>query len=303
VILCTTSNLFVRAVEMSGTPVLSVFPALPTVLFRTHFGGVWITRIAAEILLLVSLKVFGRYRDSRVFLVFMLGLTVVVAASESASGHASDAGDFSIPEITDVLHLLAASVWGGGLLVLSSFVLPELIDSAEPPISLIAGVARRFSRIAGFAVGIVAVTALYNGLTYVGSLAALWKSTYGLTVIAKIAFFSLLVKLGGFNRYVSVPLLQEWAGASPESRGVLTRVALRIFPGIALGGSGQRIASRFKRSVRVEAFLIVVVLLCAALLRHEIPARHLSHMKGHAGTMSAMPSDGSNGQTDHMDHH
>lgn len=281
-IACTASNLFVRAVEMSGSSFFSVFPVLPVVLFRTHFGRVWIIRIAAEILLLISLKVFGQRQDSRVFLVFMLVLTGVIAATESASGHAADAGDFSLPEITDLLHLLAISIWGGGLLVLSLFLLPEIVKPDNDRTALsVAGVARRFSLIAGFAVGIVAITAIYNGFSYVGSFEALWKSTYGLIVIAKTGLFLLLVNFGAFNRYVSVPLLQEWAGASPQGRGVITRTALRFFPRLQLEGNGGRVVSRFIRSVKVEAVLIIGLLLCAALLRHEVPAIHLHHM-GHA---------------------
>jgi putative copper export protein len=282
-IACTTFNLFVRAVEMSGSSFFSVFPVLPLVLFRTHFGRVWIIRITAEILLLISLKLFGQRRDSRLFLLSMLALACFVAATESASGHASDAGDFSLPEITDWLHLLAASVWGGGLLVLSFFLLPELVkpDDGRTP-SRIADVARRFSRIAGVAVGIVALTALYNGLSYVGSFEGLWKSSYGLIVTVKTGLFLFLINLGAFNRYVSVPLLQEWAGTSAEGRGVMTRTAFLFFPGLQLEGNGYRVAKRFRRSVKIEAALVVALLLCAAFLRHEVPARHLHHL-GHAG--------------------
>ncbi len=301
IFVCSIAGLMVRASEMSGQPISDVFSVLPTVLFKTHFGRAWLTRLATIIVLLISLKVFGRYRDSRIFLVFMLGLTVVISATESASGHASDAGDFSIPEITDWLHLLAASAWGGGLLVLSLFILPELIGSVEPQVLLIAGVARRFSRMAGFAVGIVAITALYNGLTYVGSFVALWKSPYGLTIIAKIVLFLILANLGGFNRYVSVPLLQEWAGTSSKRRGIFTRIAIRFFPQFGLNGSGHRIALRFRRSVRVEAFLIVAVLLCAALLRHEIPARHLSHMQ-HGGKGAVHQMHDGDSPPAHSDH-
>lgn len=280
-IVCTISNLFVRAVEMSGSPVLSIFPVLPTVIFRTHFGSVWIIRLSSEVLSLVSLKVFRRYRDSRIFLVVTLCLMVVISATESASGHASDAGDFSLPEIADWIHLLAASVWGGGLFALSLFILRGIAGATEPHPTLIAGVASRFSRIAGFAVGLVAISAIYNGLSYVDGPEALWKSPYGLTVTAKIVLFLLLLNLGAFNRYVSVPLLQEWAGASAKDRGVFTRAAIRVFPRIRMEGSGHRVAMRFLRSVKFEAVLIMAVMLCAALLRHEIPARHLSHM-GHA---------------------
>jgi len=274
-------ELLARTAEMSGRPFPAFFSVLPTVLFRTHYGSVWLIRIGALFLLALS-KTAVRYRDKRAFLFFMLLLGLIVSMTASASGHASDAGDFSLPEIMDWLHLLAASVWGGGLMVLSACVLPYLIGREEGTAPLIASVAGKFSAMAGLAVGIVAITALYNGLKYVGSLNALLGAPYGWAVMAKIMLFLVLINLGAFNRYVSVPLLQEWAGASAEGRGIFTRIALQFFPRLQPGGNGGRIASRFGRSVKVEAILIIGVLLCAALLRHEIPARHISHL-GHTG--------------------
>jgi len=274
-------ELLSRTAEMSGQPFPAFFSVLPTVLFRTHYGVVWIIRIGALFLLALS-KTAVRHRDKHVFLFLMLILGLIVSMTASATGHASDAGDLSLPEIMDWLHLLAASAWGGGLMVLSVYVLPDLIGRKEPAPALIAKVVSRFSAMAGFAVGIVAITALYNAWKYVGSIHALLGGPYGWTVIAKIVLFLVLANLGAFNRYVSVPLLQEWAGASSEGRGIFTRLALRFFPRFQLGGSGHRIAARLMHSVKAEAILIIGVMLCAALLRHEIPARHLSHL-GHTG--------------------
>ncbi len=141
---------------------------------------------------------------------------------------------------------------------------------------------------AGIAVGIVTITAIYNYLVYVGSFHALLMTPYGLKIIAKIVLLFILVNLGGFNRYVSVPLLQEWAGASAEGRGAITRTVLRFYPELQLDGSGHRIALRFMRCVRTEAALIVCVLLCAALLRHSVPARHFAHMQ-HSGKETSQP--------------
>jgi putative copper resistance protein D len=274
-------ELLSRTAEMSGQPFPAFFSSLTTVLLRTHYGLVWIIRIVA-LFILALLKTAVRYRDKRAFLFFMLFLVLIVSMTASASGHASDAGDFSLPEIMDWLHLLAASAWGGGLMVLSLSVLPDLIGRRELTPALISRVASRFSSMAGFAVCIVAITAVYNAWKYVGSINALLGAPYGWTVVAKIVLFLVLINLGGFNRYVSVPLLQEWAGASTEGRGIFTRIALQFFPGFQLGGNGGRIALRFRRGVKVEAILIISVLLCAALLRHEIPARHASHL-GHTG--------------------
>lgn len=274
-------ELMARTAEMSSQPFPDFFSAVPTVLFRTHYGGVWIARMGA-LLLLAFLKSVERYRDRGTFLFLMLSLILLVSMSASASGHASDAGDLSLPEIMDWLHLLAAGAWGGGLMVLSVSVLPDLIGRKEPIPALVSRVAARFSTMAGFAVGIAAITALYNAWKYVGSMNALLGTPYGWTIIAKIVLFLVLVNLGGFNRYVSVPLLNKWAGAPAKDRGIFTQIGLRLFPRFQLGGSGQRIASRFKRSVKVEAILMIGVLFCAALLRHEIPARHALHL-GHTG--------------------
>src|SRR5208283_5582413 len=179
---------------------------------------------------------------------------------------------FSFREIMDWLHLLAASFWGGGLIVLSIAVLPKLVTPDDHVAPLLAGVAGRFSRMSGIAVGIIAITALYNYLVYVSSFEALWKTPYGLTVVAKIIMFFILVKLGAFNRYINVPLFQEWAGESAGRRKPITRLALRLFPRLHLAGNGYAIARRFMHSIRAEAVLIACLLLCAALLRHGIPA-------------------------------
>lgn len=283
------SEVLIRSMEMSGQPFSEICSVLPTVLSRTHYGHVWLARTAAITLMTLMPAAGGRARDSRIFQLIMLALALVASMTMSASGHASDAGDFSSNEIMDWLHLVAVSVWGGGLFVLSMVILPGLIGPDDRQEALIADVARRFSRMAGIAVGIVIITAIYNYLVYVGSFEALLMTPYGLTVIAKIVLLFILVNLGGFNRYVSVPLLQEWAGASAEGRGTITRIVLRFYPRLQLDGSGRRIALRFMRCVRTEAALIVCVLLCAALLRHGIPARHLAHMQHSGQGMSSQP--------------
>jgi putative copper export protein len=272
-------DLIMRASEMSGKPTSAVFPLLPAVISRTHLGRVWLIRIAALLLLALTLTAGRRFRDARSFLAFVLGLTLVASMTESASGHASDKGDFSLREIMDWLHLLGTSVWGGGLLVLSLFVAPALLRPGDRSAQCIAGVAQRFSRIAAVAVATVALTALYNVWTYVGSFEALLKAPYGRTVLAKTALFLLLINLGAFNHYINVPLLQQWAGKSMDIRGIIDRAVRRLVVPFFGNQPGYSIAVRFRRMVRVEAFLIVVVLLCAAALRHEVPARHYLHLQ------------------------
>ncbi len=280
-IACSLADLLIGTAEMSGSPIPSVFPVLPTVILKTHFGRVWLIRMASLVLLSVAVSTGRRHRGSRAFRYFLLGAAAIIAFTESASGHAADRGDFSLAEIMDWIHVLAASVWGGGLFVLSLYVLPALARSDEGTAVMIAGIARRFSTIAGFAVGIIALTALYNAWLYAGSVDALWITPYGWTVIVKIFLFFLLIALGAFNRYVSVPLLQEW-GAPPQATHGTAGMAVRFFSRLPGNREGFGAAVRFMNIVRAEAFLMVPVLLCAALLRHEVPARHALHRE-HAG--------------------
>lgn len=262
-------DLFVRAAEMSGQPLLAVFPVLPTVVLRTHLGHVWLARIVAIIWLLILLFAGKRYRDRRVFMASLIGILAVIAMTKSASGHAADAGDFSIAEFVDWSHLMAVSFWGGGLIVLSAAIFPNVAEPDEQP-ALIAGIAGRFSRIAGYAVGVIAITAALNARSFVGSFDALHRSPYGWTVTAKIGLFLILISLGAYNRYVAVPFLQKQASPNPASLRIGRFIRFPAF---------YPIAQEFIFRVRVEAFLLLVVLFLASLLRHEIPARHFAHLR------------------------
>jgi len=293
------ADILVRAAEMSGKPLQAVLPVLATVILKTHIGQIWLIRMAALILLSVAMMTARRSRNSRTFLYLVLGFLVVTSATESASGHASDAGDFSVAEIMDWLHLLSALVWGGGLIALTVVILPHMVKQDDHAAQSIASAATRFSRIAGIAVGIIAFTALYQAWVNAGSIEALLKSPYGRTVIAKTVLFFLLLVLGAFNRYISVPRLQEWAGITATSRGIISRLVVPILLSLTRDLKGRPLAARFMRNVKVEALLVVGVLLCAALLRHEIPARHFSHLEHmHSGGQLTSPE-----HDEHMSHH
>jgi putative copper resistance protein D len=273
--------LLVRAGEMSGHPVTGVLPALPTVLLRTHLGHAWLLRMAAIVALLATTAA-GRSLRSRLSRAFMLGCVVVVSAMDSASGHAANTGDFSAAEIIDWLHLIAALVWGGALVVLSLKILPHLVKQGDRAAWSVAGIATRLSRIAGVGVGLIALTASYQQWAYGGTVEGLPRSPFGRIIITKIALFSALLVLGAFNRYVSVPRLQEWAGYSTARHGALGRLVAPALKPFAPKAGGTQTAVRFARTVQLEAVLVAAVLLCAVLLRHEAPARHAAHTEHHA---------------------
>ncbi|MDA8387479.1 MAG: CopD family protein [Nitrospiraceae bacterium] len=272
---------------------------LPLVISGTHFGRVWMVRILLLVFLAIIFLVSGKKgREGRTALFLMLIIVLLVSMTESAYGHPADKGDFSLREINDWFHLLGAEAWGGGLLALSILVLPRIIKPEDalksdirPP--LIAGIARRFSVMAGWGVAVMAVTAAINYLTYIGGARALLGTPYGLTVAAKVILFLVLLPLAAFNRYVNVPALEQWAGFPAHKPGIAGRAARRLYLPFVQGRPGHQMAILFKRLVRAEMFLIMALLFCAAILSHEAPASHYMHMKqtGHDASRSlgAMP--------------
>ncbi len=267
-------DLVLRASEMTGRGIPDALGVLSVVVQRTHYGTTWLVRAAASVLLIMLTLFSWEGRKGTALRVVMLALAVVIAWTFSASGHASDQGDFTLQEMMDLLHLLASSLWGGGVLVLALVILPSLL--ARGDLLNLAEVSRRFSRVAGFAVLVLLLAALYNVRVYVGEFKALWTTGYGLTVVAKMILLYFLLLIGAFNRYVSLPFLLHVAGGRLEPPGAVGRVI-----GLLLDRFRQHLTAPvtliFRKALLIEAVLMAAVLLAAAALKHQTPASHLRH--------------------------
>src|SRR5690606_34451618 len=92
-------------------------------------------------------------------------LAVGALVAISAASHAAAAQDVRTPALAaDVLHLLAASAWAGGLplLLLASVVLRRTLP-AEAARAALAAMVPRFSLVAATSVVVLVVTGLYSG--------------------------------------------------------------------------------------------------------------------------------------------
>ena len=282
-------ELFGRAAEMSGLPFPDVLPLLPTILFHTHYGWVWLLRALALTGLWVGWGLGKRHRQSRLIPVLMFAAGAFVALTRSASGHAADWGDPSLAELMDWLHVMASALWGGGLITLCIVVLPHVVKLPERR-RLTAALAWQFSILAGVALAGVLLTGFYNAWLQVGSLSATWQTPYGRTLLAKLVLVVPLLALGGLNHYSSVPRLQRWSGRPVTRRS--RRLSLLLMRRLASGQRKRQVVQlvrRFIRRVRAEAIVVVGVLMCTAVLLHGAPARHAAHSQ-HGRTYPGVPS-------------
>jgi copper transport protein len=164
-------------------------------------------------------------------LIATVGIGVTYLATTPAlSGHASVQSPTWAFFPSDVLHVLAASVWVGGIACLL-IALPAATRRLQGPqrTPLLTAVLGRFSRLALLAVLTLAITGIVQAYIDVRSVHGLLHSTYGQLVLVKSALFAGLVSLGWVNRRRAIPALKRIAaaGGTPGGVGVLLRRTLR----------------------------------------------------------------------------
>ncbi len=217
-----------HAAAVSATAALD--PAVLGDALDTRFGTVWALTGLAWVL--VGLSATPALRHPRPWRVAPLLVPLTFIALEPAlSGHPSTQSPAVLLFPANFLHVLAASVWVGGLAVLL-FVVPAATRRLEPPSRgrLLAALLARFSPLALACVAAILVTGIAQGYVYVRELDNLFETAYGRAVLIKLLLLvGALVPLGAYNRRRSVPRLKRIAagGEAPGRAGLLLRRALR----------------------------------------------------------------------------
>lgn len=129
-------------------------------------------------------------------------LSVAVLTIQSKSGHAAAVTPgTTLSVLADSAHLIAASLWVGGLLALAIGLLPSVLAGRGRPMA--ASLARAgwgpFGLMAALSVGVLIVTGLYSTGREVASLDALLTTLYGRTLIVKMALVLVVGAFGMLN--------------------------------------------------------------------------------------------------------
>ena len=153
-----------------------------------------------------------------------------LAITPALAGHASIEHPVAVFFPSDVLHVLAGSVWVGGIACLL-VALPgatRRLEGGERSRLLLATLAR-FSPIALASVVVVAVTGVIQAYIDVRSFHSLFHTTYGALIIVKSILLSSLIGLGWINRERVIPALGRIVGdgQSPGGIGGLARRTMR----------------------------------------------------------------------------
>lgn len=263
-------ELILRTVSMSGLPLHQAYGELGTVLFKTHYGRLWLWRAAAVLSLMIVWLLQWRGKALRPLSLAALLAAIVIVISLSAAGHGGDDGMLSAANIAASLHIMGSLTWGGAIISYALIVLPMLKREPEPNQRLLALSALRLSTLAGLALALTLFPGFYNAWSLVGSWHGLWTTLYGQLLAAKLILVAAMIAVGAVNRYRYVPSLQLEAGQVPSR----TPLPLPAFLRPRVDGVS---ALHFLRILRIETLLLLAVLGLAAALSQQMPAAHAPH--------------------------
>jgi copper transport protein len=165
----------------------------------------------------------------------LVGLgALYLAFTPALSGHASVQSPVWAFFPSDVLHVLAASVWVGGIacLLLAVPAATRALQPSERSRLLLAALSR-FSPLALAAVIAIALTGTLQAYIDVRSIHGLLHTTYGAFILIKTALLLTLIGLGWVSRERVIPALRRIVGAD-GTLGASGRLARRTMRGEAL---------------------------------------------------------------------
>jgi len=198
---------------------------------ESRFGEVWSGRALDWLLLAGLLALAARLRrlPRAILSLLLLGCAYLVI-TPALAGHASIESPVAVFFPSDAIHVLAASVWVGGIVFLLATV-PRGTRELDGPdrTALLLGVLSRFSPLALACVIAVAVTGVVQAYIDVRTVHALLHTTYGAMIIAKTLLLLALIGLGWVNRSRVIPALRRLAetGLTTGTVGLLARRTMR----------------------------------------------------------------------------
>ena len=197
--LLSVTGLLLMTSALSGeTEFAALWPHLQMILLETDVGAAWVVRLVVLIVLLIR----------PVFWIASIAGAIALA-SLAWSGHG--AMDEGLPRawhfLSDILHLLAAGAWLGGMLAL---VLLARGRVDETRIRLLADAVKRFEWVGAAIVLTLSITGVVNYLFIVGpKLDDMLFGTYGMLLAIKVLLFAGMLVLAALNRFHLGPALER----------------------------------------------------------------------------------------------
>jgi copper transport protein len=193
-------RLYTQSRAMNGWDAALAVGSLVPLVTRTTWGMGWLAGAVGAMLLSIGWAVSRKSVTIGTPLALTGALGMVL--SPAMSGHATGSEHFIVSVTLDMLHVAAAGVWVGGLLLVLFAGIPamkRLTDgNADAATSALVN---SFHPLALFCAPLVIAAGVGSSWLRLGGFGAILGTSYGRTLLWKIALAGLVVALGAHNAY------------------------------------------------------------------------------------------------------
>ena len=234
-----TLGIFLQGILAAGLHLGDLFVSgVTSASFDSHAGKAWLVRAIAWAAVLPALwppRPFGRVRGG-----FVAAAGAALVASFPYGGHATTQSPEGVLVPADVVHILAAATWLGGLVLLLAAFWPRREDATAEGWRATAA----FSRTALWAIVAIVVAGSVQAWFYLGSVSAFVEHTYGVALLAKIALVAVIVSIAAANRR-------------------------------RLAAAGDRAAAALRRAMVAEGVIAIAILGATSVLVRAAPPKSI----------------------------
>ena len=302
IIATSTLLLFLQVFSLEQELGLDTYSTFEITL-STSVGFVWMLRICTSVLIIGSAIIYHFlilrinhsedkelknkkliFTNRKTFISFVFPgiflLCILLSLfSDSMIGHSNALSSFTgIAVFTDWVHLVAISIWIGGLFYISTIILEsprhnllqskrknnENLDSERRNENqLVLSFLMNFSYVAIIALTVIGITGLYLGRIHLQNIWSLLFTVYGNILIIKISLTLPMIILGKYNQDKIDEL----------SRTTITRADMQVNKNHEyLERSMERILiKKIKKSVKIESLLGISIITIASFLSVTSP--------------------------------
>lgn len=192
-------QLFIQTSITTGVSISEGFqPDKLAAFLTTKTGYIWLSELISWLVLVIFTTIMIRKNKQWSWFALLTESALIgyLIFAKAQNGHAAASADKIVSITADMLHMIAASVWVGGILVLL-FVLPKTGKARE--------IWSRFAIVAIIAVASILVSGLLMAVMNIGQMANLFTTNYGKILLFKIGLF-LLMALLGLGHYIYLKL-------------------------------------------------------------------------------------------------
>jgi putative copper resistance protein D len=249
-LLVNAVHFILHCAVMTETPLQEIFSILPAFLTKTKYGRFTIVR-SLLVAAIVVMSFVGMRQDGKGAVFAGTGISLLLLVAIAMSGHQGVMGYMNFPFFLDVLHLVAVSLWIGGIFFVRFFLSGFAKGGYDQFWEQMKALINRYSRLATSCVFIVVLSGILLAQAKVANDAALLHTDYGIVLLVKMILVAIIVFIGATNKFYVIPAINR--RALEDNQGA-TRLGRKLYT-----------------LVTIEASLGFLILLLTSLLTHLSP--------------------------------